>query len=242
MIRTLIIEDEISGQELLKLNIRECFPECQILGVADNVADAVNDINKLKPELIFMDIQLKGGTGFDVLDRAEKYPCEVIFVTAYSNYAIRALKSRALDYILKPINRTEFKEAVKRVKNTLTQPPKEASFLTQSLSVKTASGTEYIKFKNILFFEAQGAYTKIHFLEHSVLSAKNIGEYEELLSESGFFRCHHSYLVNTVHIEKFSKSRNGIIYLTKNHEVPVSQRKMKGFIELLRALHKEVQA
>lgn len=234
-----MVEDEVSGQELLKVMLQNKLPECKIVGVADNVTEAVQLINKSRPNLVFMDVQLKGGTGFEVLDALEKFDMAVIFVTAYNNYAIRALKTRALDYLLKPLNSTEFDEAVVRIREQLAHLSSETSFIAQSLAVKTASGTEYIKFRDILFFEAQGAYTKIQFVDKAMLSAKNIGEYESILDGAGFFRCHHSYLVNMSHIDKFSKGRNGMIYLSKGYKVPVSQRKMKSFVGLLRrALNK----
>lgn len=236
MIQTIIVEDEITGQELLKLNIAEFFPECNIIAVVDNVKDAISSINTLRPRLVFLDIQIKGGTGFDVLEKIEYDSVKIVFVTAFSNYAIQAIKSRAVDYILKPINKTEFKATANHIRKTYFKKPEDLNFLSQSLAIKTSAGTEYIRFDQILYLKADGAYTHIQLVSNTMLSAKNIGEYENILPATSFFRCHHSYIVNTMHIEKLKKGRNGIIYLNNNHNVPISQRKMKGFNELIKTL------
>ena len=236
MIRTIIIEDEPISQQLLKLNISEFFHECEIVAVVDNVEDAISTIDNLKPNLVFMDIQIKGGTGFDVIDRIKDSDLKIIFVTAYSNYAIKAIKAKALDYILKPINKLEFLATVNHVKTYFSKNTKETSFITQSIPIKTSLGTEYIKFENIIFLKADGAYTKVQLLNNSLLSAKNIGEFENFLPSTIFYRCHHSYIINTQHIEKLKKGRNGMIHLSQNNSIPISQRKMKGFTELLKTL------
>jgi two-component system, LytTR family, response regulator len=236
MIQTIIVEDEPISQELLKLNIKEFFPECEIVAIVDNVTDAISAINNLKPDLVFMDIQIKGGTGFDVLEQLKESELKVVFVTAFSNYAIQAIKAKALDYVLKPINKLEFLATVNHVRTYFSKTTKETSFITQSIPIKTNLGTEYIKFDNIIFLKADGAYTKVQLINSSILSAKNIGEFENFLPPSLFYRCHHSYIINTQHIEKLRKGRNGMIHLTQNNSIPISQRKMKGFVELLKTL------
>ena len=228
--RTIIIEDEKAGQELLKMNISESFPECKVVAVVDNVADSVKQINLLKPDLIFLDIQIKGGTGFDVLKQIPKRTFEVVFITAHNNYAIQALRTQAIDYILKPFNKTEFKEAVKRILSNAAERSREAANHgnTNSLSIYTSSGVEFIDFEEIVFLEADGAYTYIHSAGAHVLSTKNIGEYEVLLP-SHFFRCHHSFIININFIKRFEKGRSGLLIMKNGHKIPVSQRKMKEF-------------
>lgn len=225
--RTLIVEDEIAGQELLKKNISENFPECKIVAICDNVEEAVKQINFLKPELVFLDIHIKGGTGFDVLKQIAEKTFEVIFITAHNNYTLQALRAQAIDYILKPINTSEFSDAVKRV-SKLIQDKKEINAPGNFLSVYTSSGVEFIKFDAIVFLEADGAYTTIHTQESQVVSTKNIGEYESLLP-AAFYRCHHSFIINLNQIKKFTKGRSGVLIMNNDHHVAVSQRKMKEF-------------
>jgi len=226
--RTLIVEDEIAGQELLKKNISENFPECKIVAVIDNVEEAVKQINLLKPELLFLDIHIKGGTGFDVLKQVSEKTFEIIFITAYNDYTLQALRSQAIDYILKPINTNEFIDAVKRVFKLIHIAKKETQVTASFLSVYTSSGLEFIKFDNIVFLEADGAYTTIHTQEGYVVSTKNIGEYESLLPPV-FYRCHHSFIININQIKKFTKGRSGVLIMNNDHHVAVSQRKMKEF-------------
>jgi two-component system, LytTR family, response regulator len=227
--RALIIEDEIAGQELLKKNISENFPECKVIAISDNVNDAVKQINTLKPDLIFLDIQIKGGTGFDVLKQITERTFEVIFITAHNNYTIQALRAQAVDYLLKPINKKDFIEALNRVSKIIDENKKNVSAIPGNfLSVYTSSGAEFIKYEDIVFLEADGAYTTIHMLDNHILSTKNIGEYESVLPNP-FFRCHHSFIININHIKKFEKGRSGLLIMKNGHTVPVSQRKMKEF-------------
>lgn len=226
--RTLIVEDEIAGQELLKKNISENFPECKIIAVVDNVEEAVKQIDLLKPELLFLDIHIKGGTGFDVLKQVAEKTFEVIFITAHNNYTLQALRAQAIDYILKPINRTEFIEAVSRASEIIRESKKEGSVPANFLSVYTSAGLEFIKFDTIVFLEADGAYTTIHTQENSIVSTKNIGEYEAILPAM-FYRCHHSFIININQIKRFTKGRSGVLIMNNGHHVAVSQRKMKEF-------------
>ncbi|PBQ31128.1 hypothetical protein CNR22_04900 [Sphingobacteriaceae bacterium] len=226
--RTLIVEDEIAGQELLKKNISENFPDCRVIAVVDNVEEAVAQIDLLKPELLFLDIHIKGGTGFDVLKRVAEKTFEVIFITAHNNYTLQALRAQAIDYILKPINRTEFITAVDRASKLVREAKKDLNLVANFLSVYTSAGLEFIKFDTIVFLEADGAYTTIHTQENSVVSTKNIGEYESILP-AFFYRCHHSFIININQIKKFTKGRSGILIMNNDHHVAVSQRKMKEF-------------
>ena len=240
MIRALIIEDEIQGQELLKMNIQECFPECNIVGVADNVSAAINLINQTKPNLLFLDIQLKGGTGFDVIENADCGGVLVVFITAYSQYAVKAIKAKAFDYILKPINRIEFKDMAGKIKEAIKQHTLFREGHKRMLGVKTGNGTEYIKLTNIIYLEADGPATRILMNSgETIVTAKNIGEFEDAISEAGFFRCHHSFMVNLASIEKYISSPVSNLLLSNGHTIPVSQRKRTTFVKALRLINKK---
>lgn len=230
MIKTIIIEDEIAGQELLKKNLHDFFPQCKIEAVIDHVDKAISEITIIKPELVFVDIHIKGGTGFDILTHFKNRNFEVIFITAYSQFAIQAIREEAIDYILKPINSNEFKIGVAKAIEKIKQKTKTSN----SISIATSSGAEFINYEDIIFLEAEGSYTNIHLTDTKVLSTKNIGEYETLLENYSFYRTHHSFIVNTAHIEKFDKGRSGTLVMNTGHIIPVSQRKMKEFIDLLK--------
>jgi two-component system LytT family response regulator len=230
--KTVIVEDEIAGQELLKLNISESFPECQILAIASTVKEAIEQIELHKPALVFLDIQIKGGTGFDVLKHFKDRSFEVIFITAHDNFVIQALRAEALDFILKPFSKTDFKEAVLRAKKIISNRKRDMETFKNALSVYTPSGKEFINFNDIVFLEADGSYTKINLIDTNILSTKNLGEYELLLPPY-FYRCHHSFMINLNQIKKFEKGRSGLLEMNCGYKVPVSQRKMKEFSELL---------
>ncbi len=230
--KTVIVEDELAGQELLKLNISESFPECEIVAIASTVSEAIQQIEFHKPALVFLDIQIKGGTGFDVLKHFRERAFEVIFITAHDNFVIQALRAEALDFILKPFSKADFKEAVVRAKKIMANRRREMETFKNALSVYTPSGKEFINFEDIIFLEADGSYTKINLIDNHILSTKNIGEYELLLPPY-FYRCHHSFVINLNQIKKFEKGRSGLLEMNSGYKVPVSQRKMKEFSELL---------
>lgn len=232
IIKTAIIEDELAGQELLKKYISEHFPECFIVSVSENVTNAIKDLEILQPHLVFLDIHLKGGTGFDVLKKLTHRTFELIFVTAYDQFAIAAIRAEAIDYLLKPINLSEFingtHRAILKIKQAQAQPNSN-----QILPINTMTGIEFIEFENISFLEAEGAYTNIYHKAGKTLSTKNIGEYEVILSGNMFYRTHHSFIVNLKNIKKFEKGRSGILVLDTEHKIPVSQRKMKEFTAII---------
>lgn len=234
MIRTIIIEDEYFGQELLKKHIHKHFPNLLIVGVTGAVDNAIEMIHAQKPDLVLLDIQLMGGTGFDVLKGIRIRNFELIFITAYNQYAIEAIRNDARDYILKPIKIHELETAIKKCVDQIkikNQNGKENTF-----TVNTPIGTEYISEDSILYFEAEGTYTNVVCEHKKVYSSKNLGEYEKLLDPQLFFRTHHSYIINCKKIRKFEKGRSGKLVMSNGNEIPVSQRKMKEFSNFLLAI------
>lgn len=238
MIKALIIEDEVIGQNLIKRLIETHFTnELTICGIADSVNKSLKTISDTQPDLVFLDVQIKGGSGFDVLSEVKAKSFEVIFTTAYNNYAIKAIKTDALDYLLKPINTNEFLTAVRKAivkieekRQSMTQedaPEKDKFLLTNY------NETEFIDYNDILFFEANGNYTYCHLVSGKKTISKSIGEIEKQLNEEKFIRTHHSFIVNLSKIEKFNKGRSGVLFLHGGAAIPVSQRKMKDFSGLL---------
>lgn len=211
--------------------------QISICGFADSVNKSLKAIHDCQPDLVFLDVHIKGGSGFDVLSEVKNKRFEIIFTTAYNNYAIKAIKTEALDYLLKPINTNEFVNAVGKAIKKIEQPgqnrvvqesPQKDKFLLTNYSE-----TEFIDYDQILFFEANGNYTFCHLVSGKKTISKSIGEIEKQLNESFFVRTHHSFIVNLNKIEKFNKGRSGVLFLEGGAAIPVSQRKMKEFSDLL---------
>lgn len=222
--RTIIVEDEKAAQELLKNMIQQNFPEYQLVAICDNVKSAIENIDLLKPEIIFMDIQIKGGTGFDVLEKITPYGYHLIFTTAFDQYAIQAIKNNAADYLLKPLIKSEFISAIEKIMNKAKTLSEESEPVLQ---VASKEFTSLVPIKKIYYLEADGSYTHIFYENKKITSSKNIGEYEEILKTYSFIRCHHSYLVNSFFILQIGKGRGGEIVLTNSTTIPISQRKIK---------------
>lgn len=236
MIKALIIEDEITGQNLIKRLLETNFPDITICGIADSVNKSLKLISDHDPHLVFLDVHIKGGSGFDVLSELKDWDFEVIFTTAYNNYAIKAIKTEALDYLLKPINTNEFISAVKRAESKINArlPQKQPDIPNKDKFLLTNyNETEFVDYNDIIFFEANGNYTFCHLTSGKKTISKSIGEIEKQLNDSIFVRTHHSFIVNLNKIEKFNKGRSGVLFLEGGAAIPVSQRKMKDFSGLL---------
>jgi two-component system, LytTR family, response regulator len=222
-------------KKLLETHFAEKITIC---GFADSVNKSLKAIADCQPDLVFLDVHIKGGSGFDVLTEAKNKNFQVIFTTAYSNYAIKAIKTEALDYILKPINTNEFvasvRRAVQKIESTETDSANNQESLTKDKFLLTNyNETDFIDYDDILFFEANGNYTYCHLVSAKKTISKSIGEIEKQLNEAVFVRTHHSFIVNLSKIEKFNKGRSGVLFLEGGAAIPVSQRKMKEFSDLL---------
>lgn len=240
-IRAIIIDDEKHSRETLKNLIEIYCVGVDIIGLAATINESIKMISTLKPELVFMDIELQSGTGFDILTNLPEVDFEVIFTTAFDQYAIKAVKFSSLDYLLKPIDIEELQRAVekaKRIKNKQDyarqlqnliqnlQHPKESK-----ICLATSDGFEFIHTKEIIYCEANGSYTTFVLTENrKVLVSKHLKEYENLLSEHQFMRVHNSYLINLREVKKYSKSDGGYITMNNNDIVSISRSKKEDFI------------
>lgn len=233
MIKTVIVEDEVAGQELIRHYLKKHGARFEVVAVIDNVTEAIQYLSNNEADLVMLDIHIKQGTGFDVLAQLDKREFETIFITAFDQYAIQAIRHQAFDYILKPLVEGEFITAIARVEERISSnKPK-----TQDLShiVITRSGRiERISLQEIIFFEADGAYTYIQTLKERIYTSKNLGEYVTMVPDHLFVRSHHSYLVNMDHVLSIEKKRSGILALTNGFRVPVSQRKVVEFVQFFK--------
>lgn len=226
MIKCLIVEDEIAGQEMLLRKLKIHFPECDVIAVIDNKEDAIDYLLNNELDLVFLDVQIKGGTGLEVLESIKQPEFESIFITAYDKYAIEALNSNASYYLLKPIHDREFKKGMLAILDKIrTKNKKNAVIL-----IPDKGNQIPVQLEDILYFESEGAYTSIYFKEEKLLSSKNIGYYEKLLAENQFVRSHHSYLVNITKITRMIKGRSGVLIMSDGKEIPVAQRRLSEFL------------
>lgn len=243
-LKAIIIEDEQSSQEYLKDLLEAKFPEISVVSIEDTVQPAINTINNCHPDIVFLDVEIKAGTGFDVLAGVKNKAFHVIFTTAYNQFAIDAFQYNTVDYLLKPLESEKVIAAIQRCieKITLKQPGEEITQLLQYLKrpamqqrlpVSTMYGIEFIDMEDILFAEAEGNYSKLKLRSgRSIMMTKKIKELAEQLQEPLFVRIHNSYLVNTRYVKKYYKGRGGHIILDDDSSLPVSPARKEDFLKL----------
>ncbi len=247
MFSCVIVDDENRSVETLTTIIEKyCDNELVIKGKANAIDEAFILINTQKPDIVFLDIEMPYGSGFDLLERFEEIDFEVIFTTGFDQYAITAIKFSALDYLLKPINITELKEAIvkatRRIQNksskndfrllleNLRKPKNKAS----KIPLPVLNGLELVQIDSIVYCEADEDYTHVYLKSGSKITVtKSIKDFEELLEAYDFFRIHHSFLVNKLCIKKYTKGEGGLILTELNNEIPVSRRRKTEFLEWL---------
>lgn len=240
-----IIDDEKRSRESLELLVKDYCPNVNVLDMADSVASGVECVKKHKPDLLFLDIEMQDGTGFDLLEKVAGNNFYVIFTTAFENYALRALKLSAVDYLLKPINAEELQAAVAKASDIMAQKSTENNFqlLLQNLqsntgmhkiALPTSEGLTFINVHDIIRCQADGSYTHFYFkTQKKLLVSKKIKEYEELLSPYNFVRVHHSHLVNLDEVTKYVRGDGGYVVMSDGETVYVSKRKKEDFMAAL---------
>ncbi|CAN5471601.1 LytTR family DNA-binding domain-containing protein [soil metagenome] len=244
MIKTLIVEDEPGNIKIFRNMTEGYCPQVDICGEAGDVQTAFELIKRIPPQLVFLDIEIPGGNAFTLLDQLKPINFEIIFVTAYDSYTLKAIKYSALDYLLKPVSIEELISAVNKVAKKINkqqlqqriehlmlnmQPAKKN---LQSIAVPAHFGYEFIIISNIIRCEANGNYTYF-FMNYGrkVISVKNLKEYEDMLSPDVFFRIHHSHIININFIKRYHKS-NVIIEMEDGAMIPIATRRKKEFLNL----------
>ncbi len=254
-IKAVIVDDEEKGRKLLRNLVSEYCSDVEVVAIADSAQAGADAIKKHKPQLIFLDIVMPNEDGFAVLSKIGDYDCEVIFTTAYDQYAIRAIRACALDYLLKPIDVDELQAAVKiaqeKIREKSTQPVTDdrlatllqyttsGSNLPQKIGIPTMHGVKFYQIDDIYFCKAEGNYTTIYFPgEKLELVSKTLKEFEELFNDYNFMRTHRSYLVNLNHLTEYkrfnysdgSDGEGGCVILANKMKIPVSRDKRKSLL------------
>lgn len=242
--KAVIIEDEKQAVTALREELNNNCPDVEVCGSATTVKDGYELISEVQPEIVFLDIQLKDGTGFDLLEQLNTKNFKVIFTTAYSKYAIKAIRISALDYLLKPIDSDQLIEAVEKAKkidlakmqqqlNSLINN-RSIDPLRQKIALQTTKGVFMYECSSILRIQSDGNYSKI-FLEgdKKEVVAKTLKDFEEILQDSGFLRIHHSHLINLQHLQSYINKDGGYVVLNDKTTLPVSKRKKPMLLKVL---------
>jgi len=235
--RALIVDDErLARVELTKL--LEKFPEIEIVAEASNGEEAIDKIEELNPELVFLDIQMPGMTGFEVLEHLHLVP-QIIFVTAYDEYALKAFEANALDYILKPVELTRLEKAINKVieqkeEESLNTSTEKLSYDSQ-IFIKDGEKCWFVKMGKIRMFESEGNYVRIYFEDSKPMILKSLNNLEKRLSDKEYFRISRKYIINLTWVEKVEAWFNGGLRVTlkSGEKLEISRRQTSRFKELM---------
>lgn len=240
---SIVVDDDVNCITALSGIIKSYCPKLNVLGNANNITDAVKLINATKPQLVFLDVEIGEEMGFDLFKYFPSPEFEVIFTTAHEKYALKAIKSSCYDFLLKPVNIEELVAVVSKLElekkadskqnvDVLLDNLKTKDHSLKKIAIPSNEGYVFIDVADIISLEADGKYTKIT-ADKGIksLSTKNIGEFEELLDPTFFFRTHKSWVVNLNHIRKFLKNESQVL-LSNNTLADVSSRKKEEFLKL----------
>jgi len=253
MITALLIDDDSNLRTGMKGLLSLYAPDIMILGEADSVKSGINAIEYHQPNVVFLDIQLGDGTGFDILEQLVQkngsLSCHVVFITAHEQYAVKAFRFSALDYLLKPVDPEELRKVIEKIKKALTVNDNYAhiDLLLENIRKKvdkfkrialsTSDGIHLFEVSDIIRCESQDNYTKFYIKDSKpILIAKTLKEYEDLLSEQGFERIHQSHLINLAYLRSYIKKDGGYAVMADNSHLLISQRKKERMQELLRSM------
>ncbi len=242
MKRAIIIDDEEKSRATLSSFIKKYCPSLQVVSMANGVETGVSSIKKNAPDVVFLDIEMDDGTGFDVIEAVRGIAFDLIFVTAYNQYALKAFRYSAIDYLLKPINPEELIQAVNKLTDTnrLNQIEQklEALLLNKASLKKIAfpslQGLRLEEPQNIAYCESDNYYTNVHLKSgEKLVISKTLKEYDQMLEDDGFFRAHQKYLVNIAFVSSYTKSDGGYLTLENGAILPVSRRKKEELLKLI---------
>ena len=242
--KAVIIEDEEAARKSLKYLLKEYCPNVEVIGEADDVKASVSLLQKAKPDLVFLDIRLTSGTSFEILEQLPELSSKIIFTTAYNEYAIKAFRYSAIDYLLKPLNPDELKDAVEKAsKNSddkligeklqlFISTFKSSSSDLGKIALPTLNGFQIEDLKKILRIEADRNYCKVFLTTGEILFiCRTLKEMEELLNDKNFMRIHLSHLVNLSYIKNYFRGRGGTVELTDGTKLEVSRSKKDELLE-----------
>lgn len=245
MIRCVLIDDESNSLEMMEWLLKTYCPQVKIEAMCNAASKGIEAINKYKPDLVFLDIEMPHMNGFDMLEQFDKLFFDVVFCTAYDQFAIRAFKYSALNYLLKPIDPEDLKETIRRIEEKKTTPSKEQIDLlfqnikqsvkptAQRIALTTGDGMIFVPTSDILYCQAESNYTSVVLAGgKKIVVSKVLKEIDEALSGPDFFRVHNSYLININQISKFVRGDGGYVVMQDGATVSISRSRRQEFMEL----------
>lgn len=245
----IIVDDEEFARENLKMMIADFCPDVQVLGLASGAEEGIALIEECRPQVVFLDVMMPGRDGFSMLRGIEERDFAVVFTTAHDEFALKAIKEEAVDYLEKPINIDELRMAVEKVVRRLNQSQEDLSKgsaqqtdLIQRIAINsgmdktiipTRDGMAIVDNRDIIHLEASESYTTIYLTENrKFLSSKTIKIYEDKLNPNMFFRIHKSHIINVAHhLREFQRTSGNYAILSNNVEVPIARRKLQQFLD-----------
>ncbi|WEK37062.1 MAG: LytTR family DNA-binding domain-containing protein [Candidatus Pseudobacter hemicellulosilyticus] len=247
MIKAIIIEDEQHCVQRLQGLLQQQAPlAVRVVAVAGSVAEGLQAIREHRPQLVFLDIQLQEQTAFDLLGQLEQKDFEIIFTTAYDQYAVPAFRFSALDYLLKPIDPDQLQEALTRITgrqqdhhtaarlDALLHNLKDLQGATKKICVPVMNGLVFVQVSDIIRCQSQVNYTTFYLKDgQTMVVAKTLKEFEGMLNDYNFFRVHNSHLVNIAYIKSYNKGKGGYVVMSDDSEVEVSSRRKEAFLKKL---------
>jgi two-component system LytT family response regulator len=231
-IPTIIIDDDKASVETLSLYLTRCFPQVSVVASAHDVGPGIMEIEAHRPQLVFLDIEMPSGTGFDLLEKLKYRDFELVFVTAHNQFAMNAFRFGALDFLLKPLNVQHLDEAMARV---LDRSRRQLSLdvlldhigglqQAKKIAIPVVGGFEVVLLEDIIYLKGERNYTRIFLKnDHKIVSSRTLKKYQDLLEPSAFFRVHQSFLINLDQIKSYSTQQGSTVMLAEGSSIPVSR-------------------
>ena len=244
MIKIIIIDDQEDSIEKLSFLIKKYCPMTTLAGVANTGKDGIALIQKEQPDLVFLDVEMDDMTGFEMLERLDTVDFKVIFTTSFDKYAIKAIRFSALDYLLKPVGKEDLMAAIERAHlepqklqneqvKELAEIGKSKTTKLERIALTTSDGLVFKNINDIIRCESDRNYTTVHLLnKEKLIVSKTLKEIDDTLDGSGFFRVHHSHLINLNHISRFIRSDGGYVVMQNNDNISIARNKKEKFFEL----------
>jgi two-component system LytT family response regulator len=244
-LRAVIVDDERRVREAVAELIARHCPGVEMVGMADSVASAIDVVTAAAPDIVLLDIEMPERNGFELLAAFSPLPFKVIFITAYDRYALRAIKLSALDYLLKPVDSLELRAALAKAAAMAPATVAQIDLMNEygggreleRVAIPTEEGFVFVSLEKIVRCGSESNYTRLYLTDGSqILSSRTLGDYEDLLADAGFFRVHHSHMINIGHAVSYRKGKGGSVLMSDGAEIEVSVRRKEGFLERIRRI------
>jgi two-component system LytT family response regulator len=238
-LKTIIVDDEPDSIDLLKIELTQHCPQVEITGIYTSSLKAVNDIEKLQPDLLFLDIEMPAMNGFEMLEKILHLNFSVIFITAYNQYALKAFRFNAVDYLVKPIDTTELIEAVAKAERKIKPTAAQLNLvqrqlhgeLPKKIAIPASTGVSFIDLDEIVYVEASNNYSKLLLTDKKVFTiSKTLKDVQEVLEESHFLRVHRQYIINLNHVKQFNRNE-GILTMGNGDHIPIARNQKERLVE-----------